>query len=84
MKSASGMVWASLFAPSLLFLKHVLILIYAEFPILQKGCHNIVNIVTLNYVNECCHNVVEMFSYNVLRQHCGNILEMFLEYVAAT
>ena len=62
-------------------------MIYAEFPILQKGCHNIVNIVALLYVvkiNYCCHNVVEMFSYNVLRQHCGNVLVIFLEYVAAT
>ena len=60
-------------------------MIYADFPILQKGCHNIVNIVTLlRCKNECCHNVVEMFSYNILRQHCGNVLETFLEYVAAT
>ena len=67
------MVWAS--CPDM---------IYADVPIVQKGCHNIVNIVTLlRCQNECCHNVVEMFSYNVLRQYCGNVLETFLEYVAA-
>ena len=59
-------------------------MIYTDFTILQKGCHNIVNIITLSYVYECCHNVVEMFSYKVLRQHCGNIIKTFLEYVAAT
>ena len=55
-------------------------MIYRDVPILQKGCHNIVNVVTLL----CCHNVVEMLSFNVLRQRCGNAHECFLEYVVAT
>ena len=53
-------------------------MIYGDFPILQKGCHSIVNIVALL----CYHNVVDMFSYNVLRN--VNAQETFLEYVAAT
>ena len=55
-------------------------MIYGDFPILQKGCYNIVNIVTLLF----CYNVVEKFSYNVLRERCGNAHETFLEYFAAT
>ena len=50
-------------------------MIYADFTILQKGCHNIVDIMALSYVYECCHNVVEMFSYNF----CGNIVATFLK-----
>ena len=51
-------------------------IVYADFPILQKGCHNMVNIVAL-FPNESCHNVVEMLSYNILRQRCGNF---FLDF----
>ena len=51
-------------------------LIYVDVTILQKACHSIVNIITLNYVYEYCHNVVEMFSYNVLRQHSLNFPEI--------
>ena len=50
-------------------------MIYADFTILQKGCHASVNIITLNDVYECCHTVVEMFSYNV----CSNIMATFLK-----
>ena len=46
MKSASEMVWASLFTPSI-FSKACPDIFYTDFPILQKGCHNIVDIMTL-------------------------------------
>ena len=78
------MVWASLFTPSFFSSKACPDMIYAEFIILQKRCHSIINIITLSYVYECWHDVVKMVSYNVLRQHCGNIFETFLEYVAVT
>ena len=45
--SASEMVWASLLTPSMVFSKACPDIFYADFATLQKGCHNIVNIITL-------------------------------------
>ena len=74
---ASEMVWASLFTPSMFFLRHVLIWYTAIFPYCRK-------VATTLRISLHFYVAVEMFSYNVLRQRCGNAHETFLEYVAAT
>ena len=49
-------------------------MIYADFPILQKGCHNIVNIVTLLR----CRNEIMLWRC-FLTTFCGSILATFLK-----
>ena len=50
-------------------------MIYADFTILQKGVHDIVNIIALKYEYECCHNVVGC----LLTTFCGNIVATYLK-----
>ena len=68
------MLWASLL-PRQFVSNSCPGIIYADCPILQKGCHYIVNIEK----NECCHDVVEMFSDNFLRQRFGNVRNLIFQ-----
>ena len=76
-KSSSEMVWASLFTPS--FFKACPDMIYADFPILQKGCHNIVNIVALLRCQNEWMNVAIMLWRCFLTMFCVNIVATFLK-----
>ena len=60
---------------SVIFSKACPDIIYADFPILQKGCHNIVNIVTFLR----CRNVAIMLWRCFITTFCGNIVATFLK-----
>ena len=55
-------------------------MIYVDFTILQKGCHNIVNIITLNYVYEwlLSFSALFRFSYMILPHGHFNHQHMYM------